>query len=90
MEEFYNKKINFLYIKYKELFKRLLINKNIVVSNNNNYLNVLAYKVRKAYPRLQKDIDKICYMFNEKNNLEEKLEYLLNTYPKIMEVLNEI
>ena len=88
MEEYYDKKIDFLYVKYKELFEKLLCNKNISISNDMNFFSILAYNVKKVYPKLQRDIDNICYMFNEKRNSEEKLEYLLNVYPIIMEELN--
>ena len=81
---YYEDRILQLIEEFKELYIRMLRDKNDEMSSNELF-SIISRKTKSMYPELENKINEVSFYYSNENDSEEKLYYMLNLYKVIKE-----
>lgn len=84
MEEYFDKKIQYVLKQFRILFVEMLSQKGISVNEDDFFISIIK-NVKANYPELSNLLERVNYYYIEANNSEEKLEYMMLLYKNIKE-----
>lgn len=84
---YYEEKINYIINEFRELFLKMLKEKNCIFNDDSFLFSALIKKVKQYFPEQKELFERVLYYYYEVEDSEEKLELLMILYKNIKEAI---